>query len=293
MSNSDPAGGISLAGSVRASGATHPGTAGRINEDAYLTRPDLGLWGVADGAGGHQSGEVASSEVVNILDGIGAGLSAGEMLHEVRSRLDTVHGRLLAMSAQRGRDVLMATTVVILIARDDHFACLWVGDSAAYLLRANVLTKITKDHSVVQEMVDRGMISEEQAYRHPRANMITRAVGADCDSLVLDKRTGPLVPGDRILLCSDGLTKTLSNQQLVELSSVEGGFDAERLVAAAIEAKATDNVTAVTIEFVAPGGSVPEATDLVPAEATSIATAILSADENRVTANDDGPDVRS
>jgi protein phosphatase/serine/threonine-protein phosphatase Stp1 len=292
MSNSGLAEGISLAGSARASGATHPGTAGRINEDAYLSRPDLGLWGVADGAGGHQSGEVASSEVVNVLDSIDAGLTAGEMLHEVRSRLDTVHGRLLAMSAQRGRGVLMATTVVIVIARDDYFACLWVGDSAAYLLRANVLTKITRDHSVVQEMVDRGMISEEQAYRHPKANMITRAIGADCESLVLDKRTGPLAPGDRILLCSDGLTKTLSNQQLVELSSMDGGFDAKRLVAAAIEAKATDNVTAVTIEFIPPGGSVPEAADLVPAEAASIATGILSADENRLTANDDGSDAR-
>lgn len=293
MSKSDLAGAISLAGSVHASAATHPGTAGRINEDAYLSRPDLGLWGVADGAGGHQSGEVASSEVVNILDSIDAGLTAGEMLHEVRSRLDTVHGRLLAMSAQRGRGVVMATTVVILIARDDYFACLWAGDSAAYLLRANVLTKITRDHSVVQEMVDRGMISEEEAYRHPRANMITRAVGADCDSLVLDKRTGPLAPGDRILLCSDGLTKTLSAQQLAELSSVEGGFDAKRLVAAAIEAKAADNVTAVVIEFVPAGGSVPEAADLVRAQATSIDTAILSADENRVTAQDDGSGARS
>src|SRR6266481_3773850 len=111
-------------GSFRSGAATHAGAANRLNEDAYLNRPDLGLWAVADGAGGHQSGEVASAEVVDLLQGIEAGLSATDMLQEVRSRLETAHARLRAAALRRGADVIMATTAVVVLARDDYFpAC--------------------------------------------------------------------------------------------------------------------------------------------------------------------------
>lgn len=249
MPNSGIAQDIARFGSISSRGATHPGTAGRMNEDAYLNRPDLGLWVVADGAGGHQSGEVASAEVVSALRGINVGLSAAEMLQEVRTRLEATHEKLRNESEHRGSGVIMATTVVVLIARADHFACLWAGDSPAYLLRGDVLTKITRDHSLVQDLVESGVISEAEAVNHRQANIITRAVGADHDSLVLDKRTGPLMPGDRLLLCSDGLSKTLSAGEIAELMSVEDGADAERLVMAAIDARAIDNVTAITVEF--------------------------------------------
>jgi protein phosphatase/serine/threonine-protein phosphatase Stp1 len=235
-------------GTFRSRAATHPGTAGRMNEDGYLNRPDLGLWVVADGAGGHQSGEVASAEVVAALQDIAVGLSAGEMLQEVRARLEATHEKLRTVSEQRGRGI-MATTVVVLIARDDHFACLWAGDSPAYLLRGDVLTKITRDHSLVQDLVEGGIITEAEAVNHRQANIITRAVGADQESLELDKRTGPLMPGDRLLLCSDGLSKTLSAGEIAELLSLEDGADAEKLVMAAIDARAIDNVTAITIQL--------------------------------------------
>lgn len=251
MPTSDIAQEVAQFGSFRSRAATHPGTAGRMNEDGYLNRPDLGLWVVADGAGGHQSGEVASAAVVAALQDIEGGLSAVEMLQEVRARLETAHERLRDASEQRGEGVIMATTVVVLIARDDHFACLWAGDSPAYLLRGDVLTKITRDHSLVQDMVEAGMITEAEAVNHRQANIITRAVGADLDSLDLDKRTGPLLPGDRLLLCSDGLSKTLSPAEIASLLSLEQGADAEQLVMAAIDARAIDNVTAITIEVAA------------------------------------------
>src|SRR5215475_12964740 len=203
-------------GSFRSQAATHPGTAGRHNEDASLNRPDLGLWAVADGAGGHESGEVASAEVMSQLQGIAPGLSAADMLQEVRARLEAAHESLRAAAAQRGAHAMMATTAVVVMARDDHFACLWVGDSPAYLLRGSELTKITRDHSLVQEMVDGGIISESEAAHHPQANVITRAVGADAEALSPDKRTGQLMQGDRLLLCSDGLSKTLSPERLAE-----------------------------------------------------------------------------
>jgi serine/threonine protein phosphatase Stp1 len=269
-------------GSFRSQAATHPGTAGRQNEDACLNRPDLGLWAVADGAGGHEAGEVASAEVVAQLQGIAPGLSAADMLQEVRARLEAAHESLRATASRRGAHAVMATTAVVVMARDDHFACLWAGDSPAYLLRGNELTKITRDHSLVQEMVDGGIITESEAARHPQANIITRAVGADADALSLDKRTGQLMLGDRLLLCSDGLSKTLPPDRLAELLAVDGEGSAERLVMAAVEAQAADNVTAVIIDFDGDGGSITiEARHSIPA----------SPDEHRGAAQDDGATV--
>jgi len=235
-------------GGFSSQAATHPGRRTH-NEDAYLNRPDLGLWAVADGAGGHQSGEIASSKVVTLLGGIEAGLPAAQVLNEVRSRLEAAHAELQAEAARRGDDVVMATTVVIAVVRDDHFACLWVGDSPCYLLRGKAIMKITREHSLVQEMVDRGVISSSEAEGHPQANVITRAVGADSDTVELEKRTGRLLPGDRLLLCSDGLSKTIPDEQLAELSADHPPALAERLVNAALEARVSDNVTAVVIEF--------------------------------------------
>jgi protein phosphatase/serine/threonine-protein phosphatase Stp1 len=241
-------------GSFRSGAATHAGAANRLNEDAFVNRPDLGLWAVADGAGGHESGEVASAEVAGLLETIDAGLSAAEMLLEVRSRLEAAHARLHAEASRHGDGAMVATTVVVLLARDDHFACLWAGDSRAYLLRDHTLTKITRDHSLVQALVESGTISEAEAIGHPQANVITRAVGADSDVLELEKRTGQLMAGDRLLLCSDGLSKTLPEEQLAELLSGDDATGAARLVMAALTAQATDNITAVTIDFSAGDG---------------------------------------
>jgi protein phosphatase/serine/threonine-protein phosphatase Stp1 len=241
-------------GSFRSGAATHAGAANRLNEDAFVNRPDLGLWAVADGAGGHESGEVASAEVAGLLQTIDAGLSAAEMLLEVRSRLEAAHARLHAEASRHGDGAMVATTVVVLLARDDHFACLWAGDSRAYLLRDHTLTKITRDHSLVQALVESGAISEAEAVGHPQANVITRAVGADSDVLELEKRTGQLMAGDRLLLCSDGLSKTLPEERLAELLSGDDATGAARLVMAALTAQATDNITAVTIDFGAGDG---------------------------------------
>lgn len=240
-------------GCFRSHAATHAGTVRRLNQDAYVNRPDLGLWAVADGAGGHESGEVASAEVAGLLQTIGEGLSAGEVLLEVRSRLEKAHGRLRDMGASRGAHAMVATTVVVLMARDDHFACLWAGDSRAYLLRGHALTRITRDHTLVQALVESGELSEAESVGHPQGNVITNAIGADNDVLDLEKRTGQLMPGDRLLLCSDGLFKAISEEQVAELLSGDGD-GAQRLIGAALAAQATDNVTAVTIEFEADAG---------------------------------------
>lgn len=236
-------------GGFRSCAATHAGVKRQLNEDAFLNRPDLGLWAVADGAGGHSHGDVASTEVVDLLKAIGAGLSPPQMLAEVRSRLEAAHARLRSEGERQGNGAVVATTIVVLMAWNDHFACLWAGDSRAYLLRGNELIRITRDHSLVEDLVESGAISVVEAAHHPQANVITRAVGAQYEFLELDKRTGQLMAGDRLLLCSDGLSKTLSETQLVELLAGDDDGSAERLITAALSAQVTDNVTALTVDF--------------------------------------------
>ena len=230
--------------------ATHVGTVRKANQDAYVNRPDLGLWAVADGAGGHDGGEIASGAVADALRSLDADLPAAETLVEVRTRLDAVHAGLRARSAD-GR--LCASTVVVFIARNGHFACLWAGDSRAYVSRAGTLTRLTRDHSLVEELVETGAITAAEAEHHPRANVITRAVGSDAEALDLEKRTGPLAPGDRFLLCSDGLCKTLPDPVLAAMLALDEDSPAERLVMAALAAQVTDNVTALTIEVLPDG----------------------------------------
>jgi serine/threonine-protein phosphatase Stp1 len=229
---------------------THVGTVRSHNEDTMVCRPDLGLWAVADGAGGHARGEVASRMIAEALESIPRGLSAAAMLSEIRNRMAATHAALREAASKTQE--LCASTVVVLVARDAHFACLWAGDSRGYLLRDGQLEQITKDHSLVQELVDAGAITPEQAENHPRANVITRAVGADSDELELDKVTSRLVAGDRFLLCSDGLCKTMADAAMAEILRGPGESKlSQLLVDAALANRVRDNVTAVTIEVMA------------------------------------------
>ena len=223
--------------SLRSSHATHPGARRSYNEDRFVDRPDLGVWAVADGAGGHQAGEVASGMIAETLEAIPPGLDAATVLAQIRTRIDDVHAALLAESARRGPDVTIASTAVILCVRGARFACLWAGDLRAYRFADGVLEQISHDHSLVQELVDAGQIPAEAAESHPNANIITRAVGAsDPDGLMLDKSTDELRPGDRFLLCSDGLTKTIPEPEIAALLGA-GGDVAARLIEVALQSR--------------------------------------------------------
>jgi serine/threonine protein phosphatase PrpC len=235
---------VARCGRFHSCAASHAGTADRLNEDAYVNRPDLGLWAVADGAGGHGAGDVASQAVAAALEAIPAGLSGAEMLARVRLTIDEVHGELQRRAAAERQGRIIATTVVVLLSRHGHFACLWAGDSRAYLLRGGALQRITRDHSLVQEMVDQGTLNEAEAENHPQANVILRAVGGGGE-LMLDKVSGRLLAGDRLMLCTDGLFKALPETELAEL--LKAGKDAGTLVAAAVARGARDNVSAVTL----------------------------------------------
>jgi protein phosphatase/serine/threonine-protein phosphatase Stp1 len=224
--------------------ATHPGAVRPRNEDALLNRPELGLWAVADGAGGHGAGDVASTAIVAALETIPPGLSAAELLAQVRLKLIDVHRELQEEAARRGPGRILASTVVVMLARGEHFAMLWAGDSRGYLMRDGQLSRVTRDHSLVQELVDQGTLSEDEAESHPQANVITRAVGAQGE-LELDKVSGRIAVGDHYLLCTDGLFKTMSEPEIGAMMT--GGGDAAAIVTEAVGRGARDNVSAIAV----------------------------------------------
>jgi protein phosphatase/serine/threonine-protein phosphatase Stp1 len=228
--------------------ATHPGAVRPRNEDALLERPDIGLWVVADGAGGHGSGDVASNAIVAAMQMIPPGLAAAELLAQVRLRLTAVHQELQEEAARRGPGRILASTVVVMLARGEHFAMLWAGDSRAYLLRQGTLARVTKDHSLVQELVDQGTLSEAEAESHPQANVITRAIGAQ-GPLELDKVSGRIIEGDRFLLCTDGLFKTMAEAEITAM--LMAGADVQAIVTEAVSRGARDNVSAIAVDCTA------------------------------------------
>ena len=227
--------------------ATHPGAVRPRNEDALLERPDIGLWVVADGAGGHGAGDVASNAIVAAMGAIPPGLSAAELLAQVRLRMAAVHQDLQEEAERRGPGRILASTVVVMLARGEHFAMLWAGDSRAYLLRHGALSRVTKDHSLVQELVDQGTLREDEAESHPQANVITRAIGAHGE-LELDKVSGRIAEGDRFLLCTDGLFKTMAEAEIAAM--LAAGGNAQAIVTEAVGRGARDNVSAIGIDCI-------------------------------------------
>jgi protein phosphatase/serine/threonine-protein phosphatase Stp1 len=243
-----------MAEQFRAHAVTHPGTVRGHNEDMFVDRSDIGLWAVADGAGGHQAGEVASDMIAGALGSIPGKLDAEATVMLVRQRLTETHVALQEQAARQGDGAVIASTVVVLVVRHGHYGCLWAGDSRAYLLRNDEFRRLTRDHSLVQELVDAGHLRPQDAERHPRANVITRAVGAAGATLELDMVTGRIMPGDRFLLCTDGLSKAVDDAALAQIMRGEGpDLAAERLLSTALARRARDNVTAVVLEVGADG----------------------------------------
>jgi protein phosphatase/serine/threonine-protein phosphatase Stp1 len=232
----------------RSHAATDTGTVRKHNEDAFVDRPEIALWAVADGAGGHAAGAVASGMLVETIGTIPAALTGDETLAQLRRRVAAVNIALRSEARQRGSHAVVASTIVALLIRGGHFVCLWVGDSRAYLLRNGVLARLTRDHSLVQELIEAGAITEADAETHPQANVITRAIGAPEDSGDMDKMTGEIAAGDRFLLCSDGVTKSLPDDLLAAVLRDAGATPARTLIDRAMQAGSRDNVTAIVVD---------------------------------------------
>lgn len=220
----------------------------KINEDATLFRPDLGLWAVADGMGGHHAGEVASALVTELLGSAGGEASLASRVAAAHHALQDANRQLQAMASGSGRSRTIGSTVVVLASDRHAFTCLWAGDSRAYLVREGALKQLTHDHSLVQQLVDVGDLDQAAASNHPNANIITRAVGA-APELDVDTASGDVKPGDVFFLTSDGVTRLLSDGELLELLSAEDlNAAADRMVDTCLARKAPDNLTFVMLK---------------------------------------------
>lgn len=251
--------------------ATHAGYRRPHNEDSHAEFPDLGLYLVADGMGGHEAGEVASRIVVEHVE---RSLREGEPLEQaVRGAHDAV---LAASEAGEGRPGMGSTVVAAQLA-GNHFRIVWAGDSRAYQM-AGGLVRLTNDHSLVQEMVDRGALSEDEARSHPERSLITRAVGMpDQGAMEVDEVEGRLRGGESLLLCSDGLTEELEDSEIERILASGRALEdrVAELVDAALAEGGRDNITVVLIE--APSGmqeTRTRAVRLIAAAAIGFAAAV-------------------
>lgn len=229
-------------------GLTNVGAVRKVNEDAFLDRPDLGIWAVADGMGGHAAGDVASQMVVDRLAQLSANGKLSSLLDAAEERLLDANRKLLTL-AMRQKERTIGTTVMALFARGEHAACLWAGDSRLYRIRGRRIEQMMQDHAMIEDLITSGLITREEAADHPQANRITRAIGA-MPSLFLDIELFALQPGDIYLLCSDGLYKELSDEEIAKTLGNDV-HAVNRLIMFALERGAHDNVTVVAVQFTA------------------------------------------
>jgi protein phosphatase len=253
---------------------TDIGRARKRNEDSLLVRDPL--FAVADGMGGHRGGNVASAMAVEALGAVNpAGMTGDAILRAIET---ANHDILERGDAERDLEG-MGTTVTALLIDGEQGRIAHVGDSRAYRLRDGLLRQLTEDHTVVQEFVRQGRLSREDAERHPQRSMLMRALGVD-DEVRIEDLTVDLQPGDRFLLCSDGLSGMLSEDGIaLVLGTTPAPQDAaDRLVALANEAGGDDNITVIVVDVLDDGsqpvaadgaraasGSDPNRTDVTPA----------------------------
>lgn len=223
---------------------SHVGLRRELNEDTYYGDAELGLWLVADGMGGHEYGEIASALA---REAVVREVRNGHSLHEAIRIADE---DIIRHSRRRAEALPMGTTVAAVRVSGDRFELAWVGDSRAYLWNER-LCQLSQDHSYVQELIDQGVITAEQARTHPHRNVVTQALGVtDPQHLKIETVQGELKPGMQLLLCSDGLTEEVDDHQIArilartELSAQEC---VDHLIHAALQGGGSDNITAVLI----------------------------------------------
>ncbi|HXG28203.1 MAG TPA: Stp1/IreP family PP2C-type Ser/Thr phosphatase [Nevskiales bacterium] len=236
-----------------------------LNEDAVAEAPELGLVVLADGMGGHNAGEVASALAVNtILDSVRAGWPYRSELQPdaiggregtlLRRAIEVAHAAIREMADSQPQYEGMGTTVVTCLLHDGRMTVAHVGDSRLYRLRGGELKQITRDHSLVEDLITKGFYSREEARQNVRRNILTRALGSG-DRVTVDLYEEPAEVGDVYLLCSDGLTEMVNDEQIrLTLQKFSASLDqsADRLVALANEHGGKDNVSVALVRVEQP-----------------------------------------
>jgi len=228
---------------------TDVGCVRKLNEDSVMATPASGLWVVADGMGGHTAGDFASQTICKAMDTVGHPTGAMDLRARFMSRLTDANTRIQDKAAELGGGTI-GSTVVALLIQQDHFACIWSGDSRIYRMRGDQLTRITRDHTEVQALLDTGAITAQQAEDWPRKNVITRAIGVtelpECDMV-----EGALLEGDVFLLCSDGLTEYFEDPELADVlyTGLAGSLEplCDQLVSMALLRGGKDNVSVIMV----------------------------------------------
>jgi protein phosphatase len=234
---------------VRAGAASDVGRVRHHNEDALVA--EHLVFAVADGMGGHAAGEVASAIATATLRELAD--RSPRRRDDVAEALGLANQRILESVARHPAQAGMGTTAAGLVAVEpDSWVVFNVGDSRVYRLADGELTPLTRDHSEVREMVDAGVITEDEARRHPLRNVVTRSLGSD-PAPTPDLWVRPAHAGERFVLCTDGLTNELQDEQLLELVTAHGHPQAcaDALVAAAVAAGGRDNVSVVVVDVAA------------------------------------------
>jgi serine/threonine protein phosphatase Stp1 len=227
---------------------THVGLVRKINEDSVFADSERGLFAVADGMGGHEAGEIASTMVTDALRCLPEPRDLDALVESAIEALREVNRELIALAQSSGRDQTIGTTVVGLAIADGSFRCFWMGDSRGYRLRDGNLARLTHDHSLVQELVDAGMLKPEEAEGHANANVVTRAVGA-ASSFEADIVSGDVQAGDQFLLASDGLTRLVPDHELAaELQRASPDEAADNFIDTVLARGAPDNVSLVIVK---------------------------------------------
>ncbi len=226
---------------------TNVGLKRKINEDSILADTERGLWVVADGMGGHDAGEVASAMVTDALRCLPSTSDVDAFTDSAVQAIRSVNGELIDLARSSERKQTIGTTVVGIAIAGDTFRCFWMGDSRAYLLRDGEISRLSHDHSLVQNLVDAGMLKPEEAETHENANLITRAVGV-AETAEVDVVSGDVRPGDLFLLASDGLTRVVPDEEIAaELHRTALSQAADNLIETVLARGAPDNVSLIAV----------------------------------------------
>ena len=225
-----------------AAARSHVGLVRPVNEDRVFNCATAGLWAIVDGMGGHAGGDIAAQTVVDTLRDLVARVPQ-PTLDDVRLAAHAANHAIVRRNRATG--VQTGATMVLALLDGARVHLAWAGDSRAYRLTGGCAESLTRDHSVVQDLIDAGLLTREAALRHPHANVVLRALGV-AEAVAIETRTVTLMAGERLLLCSDGLSRSLDEQAVPRDMGVEQLADT--LLAQALVRDGSDNVSLVIVE---------------------------------------------
>lgn len=221
------------------------------NEDSFYASDEKSIWVVSDGMGGHNAGDFASQSLMQAIHSFAPSNSIEVTAKNLEKIIQDINLDLIEKAADIANDTVIGATLAMLIANNNNGILLWAGDSRIYRIRSGEMEQLTHDHSLVNDLIKQGTVKQEDAHKHPESNKITRAVGYKKD-LELDYRKISIRANDRYIICSDGLTKELADDVILSLAD-HGSTNAANteLMQQALDAGGHDNVTTITIDFMA------------------------------------------